>query len=132
MLKALEGILNFLFRISKMRDKAKRIKEDEEKREKSIYFGVVSIAYSILSAAMCVLGAWLFIAFMDTGLVLFTIIAGLTFMIGGLALFVWALVGWILQLSINRRFIGWFAILVFIAGLVGSVLFILGILGGMS
>ncbi|MDE7384409.1 MAG: hypothetical protein K2M84_01480 [Anaeroplasmataceae bacterium] len=132
MLKALEGILNFLFRVSKKRDKAKRIKEDEEKRETSLYFGIESIAYSVLSTGMCVLGAWLFIAFADTGLVLFTIVVGLVFMIGGLVSFFWALVGWILQLSINRKWIGWLAILVFIASLVGSVVLVLGILGSMS
>ncbi|MDE6407120.1 MAG: hypothetical protein K2K48_00565 [Anaeroplasmataceae bacterium] len=132
MLKAIDGILSFLFRVSKKRDKAKRIKEDEEKRETSLYFGIESIAYSVLSTGMCVLGAWLFVAFSDTGLVLFTIIAGLTFVIGGLISFFWALVGWILQLSINKKWIGWIAILVFIAGLVGSVLFVLGLLGGMS
>ena len=131
-MKALEGIFNFLFRVSKMRDKAKRIKEDEEKREKSIYFGVVSISYSIVSVGMCALGGWLFTTFMDTGLVLFTIMAGIIFMIGGLALFIWSLVGWILQLSINRRFIGWIAILVFIASLVGSIILVTGQLGGLS
>lgn len=132
MLKTLEGIMNFLFRVSKMRDKAKRIKEDEEKREKSIYFGVVSISYSIVSAGMCILGAALFANFMDTALVLFIIVIGIGFMIGGLVTFVWALVGWILQLSINRRFIGWLAVLVFIAGLVTSVLVVLGQLGTLS
>ncbi|MDE6240968.1 MAG: hypothetical protein K2M08_00940 [Anaeroplasmataceae bacterium] len=132
MLKILNGLMNFLFRVSKMKDKANRIKQDEEKRETSIYFGIESIAYSVLSTGMCVLGAWLFKNFLDTSLVLFIIIIGIAFMLGGITLFIWALVGWILQLSINKKWIGWLAILVFIAGLVGSVLFVLGILGGMS
>ncbi|MDE7105935.1 MAG: hypothetical protein K2O22_02075 [Anaeroplasmataceae bacterium] len=131
-MKTLEGIFNFLFRVSRMRDKAKRIKEDEEKRERSMYFGVVSISYSIVSVGMCALGGWLFTTFMDTGLVLFTIMAGIIFMIGGLALLIWSLIGWILQLSINRRFIGWLAILVFIASLVGSIIIVTGQLGGLS
>ncbi|MCM1131176.1 MAG: hypothetical protein NC310_06195 [Roseburia sp.] len=132
MFKALEKIFKFLFRFSNMKDKAKRIKEDEEKRQKSIYFGVESISYSIASTAMCILGAWLFSAFMDTALVLFTLIIGIAFMIGGILTFIWALVGWILQLSINKKWIGWFAMLVFIAGLIVSVILVIGQMSSMS
>ncbi|MDE6655954.1 MAG: hypothetical protein K2J85_03080 [Anaeroplasmataceae bacterium] len=131
MFKALEGILNFLFHVSKMRDHAKRIKEDEEKRKKSIYFGVISIVYSLLSFGFCFAGAWLFENLLDSLLVIFIIIIGIGFMIGGLAMFVWSIVAWILQLSINRRFIGWLALVVFIAGIVGSVILVVGQLGSL-
>lgn len=132
MFKALYGIMNFLFRVSKMRDKAKRIKEDEEKRAKSMYFGVMSIIYSLMSMGFCFAGAALLINYLNTLLVIFIIVIGIGFMIGGLAMFVWALVGLILQLSINRRFIGWLALVVFVACLVGSVILVLGQLNGLS
>ena len=129
MLKAIQGIFNFLFHVSKMRDKAKRIKEDEEKRQTSIRFGITSILYSLVATGLCFLGAWLFISFMDSGLVLFTIILGIGLMLSGVVLFFWALVAMILQFTINKKWIGWLALLIFIAGIVASVILVLVQLG---
>lgn len=131
-MKTLESILNFLFHVSKMRDQARRIKEDEERREKSIYFGVISIIYSLISFGICFLGAWLFKNFLDTALVIFIIVLGIGFMLGGIILFIWSLVAVILQFSINKKWIGWLALLIFIAGLVGSVILVVGQLGTLS
>ena len=131
MLKVFEGIMDFLFHVSKMRDKAKRIKADEEKCESSLYFGAISILYSFLSFGFCFLGAWLFANFLESLLIIFIIVIGIGFMIGGLATFVWSFVALILQFTINRRWIGWLALLIFIGGIVGGVILVVGQLGNL-
>ncbi len=118
------NIFGFISRYLRMRDKANRIKEDEEKRHKSFHFGVTSCITSCIAIAFCILGAWFFKNFSDSGLEIFTIIIGIGFIACGVILFVWALIRLLLQFGINRNWSEWLAVLIFVIGIIGSLIFI--------
>lgn len=118
-------IFRFLNQYSNVKRKADKIKSDVDKRQKSIHFGITSILTSLFAMAFCILGAWFFKAFTDTGLVIFTIILGITFILCGVILFVWALIRLIFQFGINKNWSGWLSLFLFFACIAGSVIAIL-------
>lgn len=92
--------------------KAERIRNDEEKREKSVRFAVESIIMSVFMAALLGVGA--FLLSLDG----FTVIIGIIVIICALSLFVTSLVRVIAQFTINRRPITWVALAVFLAAII--------------
>lgn len=112
------NILRVLNSYSKLKTKANQIKEDEEKRLRSIYFGITSSITTIFAVALCILGAWFFKAFADSALVIFTLIIGIGIISGGVILFVWALIRMLLQFGINRNWASFISLILFLAGLI--------------
>ncbi|MDE6585790.1 MAG: hypothetical protein K2K80_03820 [Clostridia bacterium] len=109
--------------------KASEIRHDEVKRPKSMVFGVTSIIYSVLSVVLAIGGAALLSVATDSLLAIFIIVIGAVLMGGAVATFIGALVRVIAQLSINRRAIGWIALIVFlgiIAAIIVGIVYVLG------
>ena len=121
---AIYHIFSQIFSVS---NRTREIKQDPERRAKSVYFGVTSIIFMVLSIA-CAVGAVFLLSLLLGGnkdailLLLFTV-AGVAACMGGtLTFFVSALIRVIAQLSINRKAIGWIALALFIAGIVAVVI----------
>ena len=107
--------------------RARRIREDETRREKSVGFAVSSIILSLFSVALAVGGVFLLKLLLDGDndalVLLIFIIAGLAVcFIGALTTLVNSLVRVIAQLSINKKVIGWVALAVFIAAVVAIII----------
>lgn len=107
--------------------RARRIREDETRREKSVGFAVSSIILSLFSVALAVGGIFLLKLLLDGDndalVLLIFIIAGLAVcFIGALTTLVNSLVRVIAQLSINKKVIGWVALAVFIAAVVAIII----------
>lgn len=100
---------------------ANGIKNDGEKRSKSVRFAVSSIVYSLIAVASAVGGALLMTAADESLLFIFLIIIGVVLLAGALTLLIGALVRVIAQLGINRRPLGWVALAVFLLAAAGSV-----------
>ena len=123
-------LLKFILQIFDVFSDAARIRQDEERRQKSVKFAVTAIAYSITLLVMVCLGAFIFSLSDASGLlVIFVLIIGIAFIIGGLLSFIGALLRVIAQFTINRRAMSWIALIVFILSLVASVIVTLYILG---
>lgn len=101
--------------------KAGKIKNDEEKRPKSVRFAFTSIIYSVLAAAFAIGGALLLTVSADSLLAIFLVVIAVALIIGGLVTFIGALVRVIAQLRINRQPLGFIALAIFIVALIGSV-----------
>ena len=123
------NILSFINRYSRLKEKANRIKEDEEKRMTSCYFGITSLITSIFAAVFCSAGGWLFVGFMDSGLAIFTIIIGIGLILCGVVLYIWALIRMLLQFGINKKWSGWCALIFLIASIVASAIIVVSMLG---
>ena len=107
--------------------RARRIREDETRREKSVGFAVSSIILSLFSVALAVGGVFLLKLLLDGDndalvLLIFTIAGLAVCFIGALTTLVNSLVRVIAQLSINRKVIGWVALAVFIAAVVAIII----------
>lgn len=107
--------------------RARRIREDETRREKSVGFAVSSIILSLFSVALAVGGIFLLKLLLDGDndalvLLIFTIAGLAVCFIGALTTLVNSLVRVIAQLSINRKVIGWVALAVFIAAVVAIII----------
>ena len=109
--------------------KASEIRRDEVKRPKSVIFGITSIIYSLLAVAFAIGGAFVFSISTDSLLAIFLIVIGAVLMVGAVVTLIGALVRVIAQLRINRRAIGWIALIVLIAAVAGSVVGIAYIFG---
>lgn len=118
------NIFRFINHFSDLKSRASSIKQDEMRRSKSIWFAMTSILTTIFAVATIFAGAWIFKNFLDTALVLFTIIIGIGLIVGGVSFLIWALIRLLLQLSINHNWSFWLALIVFIAGVVGSVILV--------
>ncbi|MDE5566709.1 MAG: hypothetical protein K2I77_06955 [Anaeroplasmataceae bacterium] len=121
-------IFRFIHHYSNMKRRADSIKQDELRRNKSVWFSMTSIFTTIFAVATCFAGAWIFKNFLDTALILFTIIIGVGLIAGGVSLLVWSLIRLLLQLSINHNWSFWLALIVFIAGTIGSVILVINFL----
>ena len=107
--------------------RARRIREDETRREKSVGFAVSSIILSLFSVALAVGGVFLLKLLLDGDndalvLLIFTIAGLAVCFIGALTTLVNSLVRVIAQLSINKKVIGWVALAVFIAAVVAIII----------
>lgn len=118
------GFISDMFNVSV---RARRIREDETRREKSVGFAVSSIILSLFSVALAVGGIFLLKLLLDGDndalvLLIFTIAGLAVCFIGALTTLVNSLVRVIAQLSINRKVIGWVALAVFIAAVVAIII----------
>lgn len=117
----------FLYDFFSVSAQASRIKQNEEKRAKSVRFGITSILFSIVAVAFSVGGALLLKLLLEgneDALVLFIFtIAGLAVCFGGtLSALVGSLMRVIAQLSINRKAIGWVALALLISAVAAIIL----------
>lgn len=107
--------------------RARRIREDETRREKSVGFAISSIILSLFSVALAVGGVFLLKLLLDGDndalvLLIFTIAGLAVCFIGALTTLVNSLLRVIAQLSINKKVIGWVALAVFIAAVVAIII----------
>lgn len=110
---------NTLWDILFVFSKAERIKNDEEKRPKSVRFAVETIILSAFMAAFLCVGGFL-MTVDSVGL----FILGILLLICGLSMFILALVRLIAQFTINRHPMTWVALAVFLAAIVIPVIVI--------
>lgn len=110
---------------------ARRIKEDPELRPRSVRLGVMSIVFSVFTFIFAVGGAWLFnfgMNFMQSDSVLigiFLLVLGLgVLIIGSLNMLIQALLRMIAQFTVNKRAVGWIALVMFVAVIVLAIVFI--------
>lgn len=119
--------INLIISIFDVFVKAREIRKDEEKRAKSVYFAVTSIAYSLVMVACAVGGSFLFGVMDDTLLFLFVVVIAATLMISAVVSLFGALLRVIVQFTINRKPMSWIALIVFLAAVGASVYFLLQI-----
>lgn len=118
------GFISDMFNVSV---RARRIREDETRREKSVGFAISSIILSLFSVALAVGGVFLLKLLLDGDndalvLLIFTIAGLAVCFIGALTTLVNSLLRVIAQLSINRKVIGWVALAVFIAAVIAIII----------
>lgn len=104
---------------------ASRIKQDPDLRQRSVRLGVMSIVYSLLAAAFAVGGLFVCKFAMDGGgglLFIFVLIIGIALMIAALMTYVGGLLRLIAQFSVNRRAVGWIALVVLLAVIIAAVI----------
>ena len=127
----MKGFGRFLMYFSNLGASYKRISNDPEKKDKSVYFGIRSILSSIFGAIIVVLCAFGISALMDTDNIVSIVIIVVLVLCMLSALFECTLRGlitMIYQLRLNKQPIGWASLAVFIvtfiAMLVLSILMI--------
>lgn len=103
------------------------IKQDEEKRAKCIKFGCWAIFQSLLFATLWILSVLGIKVLIEQGNELFITVAvaiGVLFgAISGIYLIISTTTNMIVQLKVNRRFVGWLALIVEIVAIVGTLVF---------
>ena len=106
-----QTILNLIWQWSQMVGSAKRIKQDPEKRQKTVRFGISAVLYGLMTI-LCACALLLFQFVGDEIVVSFLcIIAGAA--IGGfgtLVSLITALLQWFCQLSLNKRPVTWISL----------------------
>lgn len=116
--------------------KASEIKKDPEKAKKCVRLGVMSIIFSLVAVVIAFGGALLLKFSMDFTstqsviLGIFLLIISIAFLFGSLLFVGYGLVYMIAQLTVNRKAIGWIALVVLIASTAGAAVIILVTLGG--
>ncbi|MCM1305930.1 MAG: hypothetical protein NC037_06180 [Bacteroides sp.] len=101
-----------------------RICENPEKREKSVYFGVLSILFSIIGAVIVALCAFGISSLMDNDNLLsivFIVILALCILISIVECTIRSLISTVYQLKVNKLPIGWAALAVFIVTFIAMV-----------
>jgi len=100
--------------------RANNIKQDEQKRQKSAYFAIMSIILDVFAVATAVVGAWLLINMESASILLiFSLIIGISLLIGAVTLIINSLVHLIYQFTINRSAWTWIALVMFLLTLAG-------------
>jgi len=114
--------LNFAYEFRRTKERAKAIKQDEEKRNKSVRFGVASIISAVTCVAFTIplLFGIKWITSDDMGIVLTigSAIVALIGLFGILAALYKAIESWAFQLYINKRPITWISLAVWIAAII--------------
>lgn len=124
------GINKFFIRWRRATQKAGEIKADAEKRQKSSKFAVSSIILSVISCALTA-GLFLFPLTQDNVVmfILFGVLFGVGLTICGVINYVNAIHHFVLQLSINKKWFTWVALVVLIGCMVGSVVLVITAFG---
>lgn len=101
---------------------ARELRKDERKH-KTVRLGVKSIIFSLLMVGFAALFRCYFLVIDNpAGMILgffFMLLLGAA---GAILCFVRSLVCWILQLTLNRKFVSWLALLLFLVGIGGIAL----------
>ena len=120
--------LNFIVKIGDDRMMYNNIKKDPELRKISTHFGWTSIMYSLLFLACGggggVLTYYSFTHNMGIILNIFGIVLGIGLVLFSLEAFYFALSHAIKQMVINRRFVSWLALIVFVISTVATAVII--------
>lgn len=141
MFKLLKVIGNFFTFWVKIERRYDKIKGDETKRENSVSLGVRSVIQSIVCGALTVLALWglsrcvaNFTSGFSHGLPVLTIIGMVVTAFCALALFVQGVVGGLLymvyQLKLNKKAVGFAALVVWILVIAAIVVLALLMFGG--
>ncbi len=116
--------LRWLFHLSNDIARARQIKENPEKQQRSVRFAVLSIICAVLAVPFSGL-PFLFVQSLSSNQFIFIIggiLFGLGLGIGGtLILLYHAIKNWILQLYINKKPIAWVALAIAVISLIGCV-----------
>jgi hypothetical protein len=127
-MKGLNFIANTIQKISREKQKIQRIKNDSEKRNRHVGYGIQSIVCSLFmigtSALILLFGP------MQSGanpllalfLILLIILSSLLF---PLIFAVYALIYSIIQMRLNRRVVGWGSLIIFILSLVPTIFLVI-------
>lgn len=121
-MKLLGALINFFYNFSL----ARRIKNDPERRARSVHFGAKSIGCSI-TAVLCALMMSV-MPLMSGGmgelLIIFWIALFAVGVAGTVICVLGALFNWILQITINRNPVTWISLVFFIGSIVGVAIIV--------
>ncbi|MDE5714981.1 MAG: hypothetical protein K2I42_02505 [Anaeroplasmataceae bacterium] len=124
MMGAGRSVFRFFNQYSNMRRKAEKIKNDEERRSKSCSFAIRTIFYSIFAFVLAILGGWLFSNFDETSLFIFILVISIGIFFCALIMFLWGLISFFFQLSINKGAWTWISLILYVASIGASLLVI--------
>ena len=116
-------LLNLIWQWSNMIDQAKKIKQDPEKRQRTVRFGVLAIFYGLITTACAC--ALLLAQFIGQGILLTVFGVVMAFgigVVGTLVSFITALIHWFCQLSLNKRPITWISLVFMLISFVAAAL----------
>ena len=113
-------MFGFLFNLKKIRERAHECKHNPEKRKSVSIFGIHSIIYSALQIVFSYGAYYSMCGNTDTGIGIFLIILGFILCALSMYCILGSLFYLSIQLYLNKKPSGWFALLCFIAILVNS------------
>ena len=121
--------ISAFFRLTSWKLDANQVKANPELREKCVKFGISSIIRSIVAFA-CTCGIFLFPMFKDNPVmfILVGILFGIGLPLAGAINYVSALIKSILQMSVNKKSIGWISLLILFILLAASAFIIFYVL----
>ena len=125
---------NFIHDLFSVSVKADRIRGDEERRQKTVWFAVTAIIYSLIAVALCAGGAFLLSLIINQDesallLIIFTVVGLAACFIGALTCFIGSIVRVVAQFSLNRKAMTWIALAVLIASLLAAIIVIIKLSG---
>lgn len=120
---------NFISDLFTVSRKADKIRQDEEKRAKSVHFAITACIFALVGIALAIGGAFVIKIANDSALVLFLIIIGVALIFGALVQFACSLVRVIAQLRINKRAASYIALAVLILSVIGAAAGVFLLLG---
>lgn len=116
----MRNIFRFINQYSAMKRKAEKIKMDEERRSRSFYFAMKTIIFSLFGFGLALLGGWLLSLTFDSILAIFVLVIIIGIIAGAVILFIWGLISFFFQLSINKKAWTWVSLIIFIGLFIAS------------
>lgn len=116
----MRNIFRFINQYSAMKRKAEKIKMDEERRSRSFYFAMKTIIFSLFGFGLALLGGWLLSLTFDSILAIFVLVISIGIIAGAVILFIWGLISFFFQLSINKKAWTWVSLIIFIGLFIAS------------
>lgn len=116
----MRNIFRFINQYSTMKRKAEKIKMDEERRSRSFYFEMKTIIFSLFGFGLALLGGWLLSLTFDSILAIFVLVISIGIIAGAVILFIWGLISFFFQLSINKKAWTWVSLIIFIGLFIAS------------
>ncbi len=116
----MRNIFRFINQYSTMKRKAEKIKMDEERRSRSFYFAMKTIIFSLFGFGLALLGGWLLSLTFDSILAIFVLVISIGIIAGAVILFIWGLISFFFQLSINKKAWTWVSLIIFIGLFIAS------------
>lgn len=116
-------IVNVFFDFFNVFTKAKQIRQDGERRGKSVRFAISSIVYSLIAVAFVLLGSFLTSVREESGiLVIFVLVFIIGLFAGAIVSFIGALMRVIAQFTLNIKPMTWIALIVLLLAVLASVI----------